>query len=221
MELQDITIRHLLPNVFKGMEDTTRIRESHIWEAPPFTFKRNCRICIQAESGGGKSSLLSFIYGNRDDYSGEILFNDTNIHSFSISQWCDIRKNSIALLPQEMRLFPEITVSENIGLKNRLTNHKTPEEIDEMLELLGVLEKKDEFVSKLSIGQQQRVAIVRTLCQPFDFIFLDEPVSHLDEANNRIVARLIEREAAKNKAGIITTSVGNHLLLDNPEFVNL
>lgn len=221
MVIEEITFKNLLPNVFKGMENSSQIRKSRIWDAPPFTLHRECRICLHAESGGGKSSLLSFIYGNRDDYSGEILFNSTNIHDFAVKQWCDIRCRSIALLPQEMRLFPEISVMANIGLKNNLTQHKTIGEIEEMLEVLGVLGKKDTLVGKLSIGQQQRVAIVRTLCQPFEFIFLDEPVSHLDENNNRIVARLVEKEATKNKAGIITTSVGNHLLLDNPEFVQL
>ena len=221
MNIERITISNLLPNVFKGMETTSRIRESRIWEAPPFTFLRACRICIRAESGGGKSSLLSFIFGSRTDYTGDILFNDKNIREFNISQWCDIRKNSIALLPQEMRLFPELTVIENIQLKNCLTGHKNLKEIKEMLESLGVSDKINSLVSKLSIGQQQRVALVRTFCQPFDFIFLDEPVSHLDETNNRIVAKLIEREASKANAGIITTSVGNNLLLDSPEFINL
>lgn len=203
------------------MEDTSRIRESRIWEAPPFIFTRGCRICIHAESGGGKSSLLSFIYGNRTDYTGEILFDNVNIRNLNISQWCDIRKKQIALLPQEMRLFPELTVIENISLKNNLTKYKTILQIDEMLQILGILEKKDTLVAKLSIGQQQRVALVRTLCQPFDFIFLDEPVSHLDETNNRIVAKLVEKMSAENNAGIITTSVGNHLLLDHPEFIQL
>lgn len=203
------------------MEDTSRIRESRIWEAPPFIFTRGCRICIHAESGGGKSSLLSFIYGNRTDYTGEILFDNVNIRNLNISQWCDIRKKQIALLPQEMRLFPELTVIENISLKNNLTKYKTISQIDEMLQILGILEKKDTLVAKLSIGQQQRVALIRTLCQPFDFIFLDEPVSHLDETNNRIVAKLVEKMSAENNAGIITTSVGNHLLLDHPEFIQL
>lgn len=203
------------------MEETSQIRNSRIWEAPPFIFKRGCRLCIHAESGGGKSSLLSFIYGNRNDYSGEILFDNKNIRSFSIPEWCDIRRKEIALLPQEMRLFPELTTIENIQLKNSLTRHKKIEEIEEMLDKLGILDKKDSLIGKMSIGQQQRVAIVRTLCQPFDFIFLDEPVSHLDETNNRIVAKLIENEALKSNAGIISTSVGNHLLLENPEFVNL
>lgn len=221
MEIREITIDNILPLVFKGMEETSQIRSSRIWDAPPFTFKRKCRICIHAESGGGKSSLLSFIYGNRNDYSGEILFDHRNIRSLNIKEWCEVRKRSIALLPQEMRLFPELSVMENIQLKNNLTHTKSKEEIKNLLARLGIEEKIDAPARKLSIGQQQRVALVRTICQPFDFIFLDEPVSHLDETNNRIVASIIEEEAAKYDAGIITTSVGNHLLLDNPEFINL
>lgn len=203
------------------MEESPRILNSQIWEVPSFIFKRGCKLCIQAESGGGKSSLLSFIYGNRSDYKGEILFDGNNIRNLGIKEWCGIRTETIALLPQELRLFPEITVWENIQLKNRLTRHKNDKEIENMLSFLGILDKKNISVSKLSIGQQQRVAIIRTLCQPFDFIFLDEPVSHLDDTNNRTVAHLIEKEASKNNSGIITTSVGNHLLLDHPEFVNL
>ncbi len=67
----------------------------------------------------------------------------------------------------------------------------------------------------MSIGQQQRVAIIRSICQPFDFILLDEPVSHLDEDNNRIAAAIIGREAERQGAAIVSTSVGNPLLLDN------
>ena len=76
-------------------------------------------------------------------------------------------------------------------------------------------------VGKLSIGQMQRVALVRAVCQPFDFIFLDEPVSHLDARNNKIVADIITEEADRQGAGIISTSVGNHLMLDNAKFVSL
>lgn len=221
MNIEKIEIKNLLPEVFKGMESSSRIRDSRIWDAPSFTFSKGCRLCIHAESGGGKSSLLSFIFGSRKDYIGDIFFNKINIKSLNVAQWCDIRKTSIALLPQEMRLFPELTVMENIRLKNSLTNHKTIKQIEEMLEYLGIENKKGSLVSKLSIGQQQRAAIVRTLCQPFDFIFLDEPVSHLDESNNRIVAKLVEQEALVNDSGIITTSVGNPLLLDKPEFISL
>ena len=219
--IEQIEIRNLLPSVFARMEDTDKIRSSQIWEEPSFVFCRGCRLCVHAESGNGKSSLLHFIYGSRTDYNGDILFDGADIRTLSIPQWCDVRTNSIALLPQDMALFPELTVAQNIDLKNNKTNHKTDKQIKDLLDRLGILAKHDVPVGKLSIGQMQRVALVRAVCQPFDFIFLDEPVSHLDARNNKIVADIITEEADRQGAGIISTSVGNHLMLDNAKFVSL
>ena len=73
----------------------------------------------------------------------------------------------------------------------------------------------------MSIGQQQRVAIIRSIRQPFDFILLDEPVSHLDPDNNRIAAGIIAEEAERQGAAVISTSVGNPLLLDNAQQIKL
>ena len=74
--------------------------------------------------------------------------------------------------------------------------------------------RRDYKASKLSVGQQQRVALIRSLCQPFDFLLLDEPVSHLDEANNRLAASIILSEARRREAAVIATSVGNPLLIE-------
>lgn len=128
-----------------------------------------------------------------------------------MAEWCEVRKHHLAYLPQELRLFPELTALENVLLKNRLTHHKSEQEIVSYFEQLGIPEKVNSLVGKLSIGQQQRVAIIRTLCQPADFFVLDEPVSHLDEANNAIVAALVTAEASRQGAGIISTSVGNNV----------
>lgn len=219
--MDTITIKNLLPKVFSGMENTEKIRSSRIWGEQSFVFRRGCRLCIHAESGCGKSSLVNFIYGIRSDYKGEILFDGQDITGLSVEQWCRIRTRSISLLPQEMGLFPELTVMQNIELKNNRTGHKSREQIIGMLDRLGIAEKGDAVAGKLSIGQMQRVALVRALCQPFDFIFLDEPVSHLDEQNNRTVAELISEEADRQGAGVIATSVGNHLLLAGSDFISL
>ena len=87
------------------------------------------------------------------------------------------------MLFQELRLFTELTAWENIQLKNSLTGYKSKKEIKVWFEMFGIADKWDTPVGKMSFGQQQRVALVRALCQPFDFIFLDEPISHLDEEN--------------------------------------
>lgn len=117
--------------------------------------------------------------------------------------------------------FPELTVLQNIQLKNQLTRHKTEQELLDLLERLGIADKAHQRLGRLSIGQQQRVAIIRTICQPFDFILLDEPVSHLDRRNNQIVAAIIDEEAKAQGAGVIATSVGNPLLLDSAQFIAL
>lgn len=204
--MQKIVLLNTLPAVFAGREED----RSEVW-LRNVEFERGKHYLISAESGTGKSSLCSYIYGYRIDYSGVMQFDGTDIRTLSVEQWCDVRKNHIAYLPQDLRLFPELTAIENIQLKNRLTNFKTEKEIISYFERLGILEKVNSPVGKLSIGQQQRVAIIRALCQPADFILLDEPVSHLDEANNAIVAQMVTEEAARQGAGVISTSVGNNV----------
>ncbi len=193
---------------------------SDIWHQK-VTLERGKRYLISAESGTGKSSMCSYIYGYRQDYSGVIAFDRQDIRSLTIDQWCDVRQRHIAYLPQDMRLFAELTAMENVELKNSLTGFKSREDIIRLFEVMGIPDKMDSLAAKLSIGQQQRVAIIRTLCQPCDFIMLDEPVSHLDDENNRIVADLITQEAARQGAGIIATSVGNHLKMDVDTTFNL
>lgn len=210
--ISNISLKNVLPRVFAGSERELPVKDSQVW-LRELDFTAPNSYLIEAESGTGKSSLCSYIYGNRHDYSGEILFDGENIRTFSISQWCELRTRAIALLPQEMRLFPELTVKENVLIKNRLTDFKTESEILEMLRRLEISEKTNQLVSRLSVGQQQRVAIVRALCQPFDFLILDEPVSHLDERNNTIVSSLIADEVKSQSASIIATSVGNKISL--------
>jgi len=206
MTMEKISLTDTLPRVFAGQPDI----RSAVW-LKKLAFERGQRYLVSAESGGGKSSLCAYLYGYRADYSGEICFDGESVRGLSVAQWCEVRRRHIAYLPQELRLFPELTAMENVELKNRLTHHKTEGEILGMFDRLGIADKANRPVGKLSIGQQQRVALIRTLCQPCDFFLLDEPVSHLDAANNRIVAQMVTEEAAKGGAGIIATSVGNNL----------
>ena len=214
--MKQIGLHNTLPRVFAGHDGI----HSDIWQQD-ITLECGKRYLISAESGTGKSSMCSYIYGYRQDYSGTIAFDGQDIRSLTIAQWCDIRQRHIAYLPQDMRLFSELTALENVELKNGLTGFKSQEEIRRLFEQMGIADKMDSLAGKLSIGQQQRVAIIRTLCQPCDFIMLDEPVSHLDDENNRIVADLITQEATRQGAGVIATSVGYHLKMDSSTLINL
>ena len=210
MNINSITLSDVLPRVFIGAEKDSPVKDSQVW-LHNLAFERGKTYLVEAESGTGKSSLCSFIYGNRRDYNGTISFDNRDIATLSIADWCDIRRHNLAILPQDMKLFGELTVLENIDIKNRLTGTCSHDEIIAMLAELEIDHKAHQLAARLSIGQQQRVAIVRTLCQPFDFVILDEPVSHLDSRNNANAAALIDRVARQRHAGIITTSVGNPL----------
>lgn len=210
--IDKISLRRVIPTVFSESENDADYLKSSVWMTEVI-FSRPESYMITAESGAGKSSFCNFLYGNRIDYKGEIMFDNHNVKNFTIAQWSELRKRHLAFMPQEMMLFPELTVWENIEIKNRLTGYKSRVEVREMLERLDVDAKIDVLLAKLSVGQRQRVAVVRALCQPFDFLLLDEPVSHLDERCNRLAAELISEEVSKQQAGIIVMSVGNPLLM--------
>lgn len=216
MTIEEIRLADVLPEVFAG--DTNG--RGGVWLAD-VTFRRGNFYIVEAESGAGKSSLCSYIYGNRRDYLGTIFFDERDIRSLSMADWCDVRCRNIALLPQEMRIFPELTARENVEIKNSLTSYRTKSQIEEMFEQLGIADRIDTPASRLSVGQQQRVAIIRTLCQPADFILLDEPVSHLDAHNNAVAAELVAAHARSLGAAVISTSVGNHLALPTPTILTL
>ena len=219
--INEITLDNLLPEVFAGAENQPPVSTSGVWLRPGVTFSRGSRTLVAAESGTGKSSMCSYIYGARTDYRGRILFDGTDIRTLSTAQWCRLRCHSLAWLPQEMRLFPELSVMENLLVKNRLTDRYNAAELTAMLARLEIDHKVNQPAGRLSVGQQQRVALVRALAQPFDFIILDEPVSHLDARNNAICAALVQEVADAQGAAIIATSVGNHLSLSHSTTIAL
>ena len=204
-----ITLQNTLPEVFAGKDCIN----SDVWHKN-VELERGNFYLIEAASGTGKSSLCSYIYGYRNDYQGIICFDDNNIRSLSVKDWVDIRKRSLSMLFQDLRLFTELTALENVQLKNSLTGFKKKKEIKDLFFELGIGDKMNVPVGKMSFGQQQRVALIRSLCQPFDFLFMDEPISHLDEVNAKNMARIITEEAVRQGAGVVVTSIGKHLELD-------
>lgn len=207
--MNSIQLTNTLPDVFKGRTDIA----SDVW-LKDLTFEKGKSYLIEANSGTGKSSLFSFLYGYRNDYQGQMIFDGHDINHLTIQQWTEIRRNRLSLLWQDLRLFPELTAHENVKIKNNLTHFQKKSTIDNWFDQLGIVEKKDTLVGKMSFGQQQRVALIRALCQPFDFILLDEPVSHLDDTNAAIMADILKAEAKDQDAAIIVTSIGKRLDLE-------
>ncbi len=200
-----ICLHGLCPEIF----GSAALAGSDVWRKN-YTFEKGKSYLIEAASGTGKSSLCSYLLGYRDDYRGQLLFDDCDARTLKIGEWADLRRYHVSYLFQDLRLFPELTALENIELKNRLTRHKTRRQLEEWLDALGIGDKRDTPVGKMSFGQQQRVAMLRALSQPFDFIIADEPVSHLDESNIERMKHLLMQEMAEQGAGAIVTSIGRH-----------
>ena len=182
--------------------------EESTWGKTESLFSTENNLII-APSGTGKSSLVAFLYGMRNDYSGRILFDEKDISKFSLREWTAIRREKISCVFQDLRLIPNLSVEENLDLKNKLTQHKNKSEISAMLEKLGLIHQLKQKAATLSFGQQQRVAIVRSLLQPCELLILDEPFSHLDLENIRLCSELILENCNQNNAGILIFSLGD------------
>ncbi|MNU94256.1 Cell division ATP-binding protein FtsE [compost metagenome] len=171
------------------------------------TLESGKKILLNASSGKGKSTFSMTVFGIRKDYNGTILYDNRDIQSFSVDEWVEIRQRKIATVFQDLQLFHKLTVAENLQMKNHLTDFKTEQEIKQMLAELEIEHKWNDPCGLLSMGQQQRVAIVRSLCQPFQWVILDEPFSHLDEQNSLKCLSMIDKECTRQKAGFVLTSL--------------
>lgn len=192
-------------------------QSSNDWSSEVFNsnvvFRKGMSYLIEAGSGRGKSSLCSFLCGLRNDYDGTVSYVGDDVQSGVLDDvdYVELRRSSIAVMFQECRLFPELTAVENVMLKSSITGFFKEDEVREMLVRLGLAAHLDRPCAKMSLGQQQRVAFVRAMAQPCDFMLLDEPVSHLDEKNASVVAGMLSERQRKDGVGVIVTSVGYSL----------
>lgn len=199
-------MKNTLPAVFAVKNDI----RSEIWHRD-VALERGKIYLIEAESGSGKSSLCSYLIGYRTDYEGIICFDGTNIRNFRVGQWIELRKSALSCVFQELRLFPELTAYENVAIKNNLTHRKSRKQIEEWFGALGIGDLITRKIGLMSFGQQQRVAMIRALVQPFDFLLADEPVSHLDDANAKAMGEIMLAEAKAQGAAIVATSIGKRI----------
>ena len=124
LNMETIHLQQTLPQVFADRNSIT----SDIWHKN-IIFRKGEMYLIEAASGTGKSSLCSYIYGYRSDYQGIINFDETNIKAYTVEQWVNLRKHSLSMLFQDLRIFSELTALENIQLKSNLTGYKKKKEM--------------------------------------------------------------------------------------------
>ncbi|MBQ6238279.1 MAG: ATP-binding cassette domain-containing protein [Bacteroidales bacterium] len=195
-----------LHNVKPRYMSESEVAGSDIYLQPSVVFEQGRKYMVCARSGHGKTSLLNFIYGISDQYDGTIERRTENGERRAESGE-RLRLSVLSYMFQDLCLFPELTAMENVQLKNRLTDFKNDSEIEWMLDALLPEGKKHQPVATLSLGQRQRVAAVRALCQPMRFLLLDEPFSHLDHDTAAQVATMISAEVERQGAGLIVTAL--------------
>jgi putative ABC transport system ATP-binding protein len=194
----ELRLEGILPTYF----DADRKETSEIW-GKHLHFRQGEYIKIVAPSGSGKTSLMHFLYGLRNEYNGNIRYDNLDIRKLMIEEFTSLRRNHISIVFQDLRLFPEQNVWENIELKRQLNPYHSSERIREMAAELGVSDKLDSKSRICSYGEQQRISIIRALMQPFNFLLLDEPFSHLDNENSEKAMQLMMEESKKRNAAII------------------
>lgn len=197
-------IQNILPNPLKEQK---RSNNSDIWETNCI-LEKGKNYLLTAPSGKGKSTFLHILYGLRKDYTGNVQLDEKDLNTFEPDAWSDLRKDHLSIIFQDLRLFPKLSAMDNILINSTLHSTKTEEEIRAMATQLGILDLLEQSCETLSYGQRQRVAIIRALCQPFDFLFLDEPFSHLDKENTNIAFELIQKVCKEQNAGFILVSLG-------------
>lgn len=200
--IDTIEFKNVVPNAMRN----ENFSANSVWNNQIHISKKNTLII--APSGTGKTSMLGFIYGLRNDYSGTIQLGSQNIAKQKLYWWSKLRQHNLSVIFQDLRLIPHLTIGENLLLKNKLTSFKSVDEIKLMCQVVGIEDKWNQSCGTLSFGQQQRVCIVRALLQPIDFLIADEPFSHIDDDNIIKAKNLIVHECNKQGAALLLFSLG-------------
>ena len=164
-------------------------------------------VAIIGASGSGKSTLLHMLGGVDRPTSGTVLVDGKDIFKQNDEQLSIFRRREVGLVYQFFNLIPVLTVVENITMPVMLDHRKVNQErLDELLELLGLKERKDFFPNQLSGGQQQRVAIGRALINAPTILLADEPTGNLDSKNSQEVVELLKYSNQKyNQTTVLIT----------------
>ena len=214
--MKKITFENVVPEVFFQQGNLC----SDVWQQS-LAMEKGRIYLVEADSGKGKSTFCSYLIGYRHDYSGTVAFDGRDVRTLSGKEWAMVRQRHLSHLFQELRLFPELTALENVSIKNQMTHWKSEKQIKSYFERLGLADKLHAKIGRMSFGQQQRVALIRALVQPFDFLIVDEPISHLDDTNAAIMGEMIMDEVRSQGAGLVVMSIGKHMALPYDDIFRL
>ena len=205
-----LKIENLIPI---PLRDKVRLYRSGVWNCK-VEFAIGEYVFVQAPSGTGKTTLVHLLYGLRKDYEGAIFWYNRPLAGDKDDQIAALRTSKIGVIFQDMRLFPALTAWENLEAKRLLTGTVSEQQVMEWMQRLGLQDKRNALAATMSYGEQQRLAIIRALLQPFDWLLMDEPFSHLDHANTDKARALITEVVQQNKAGMLLADLDENRYFD-------
>ncbi|MEK9975947.1 MAG: ABC transporter ATP-binding protein [Pelagibacteraceae bacterium] len=162
------------------------------------------KVAVVGKSGSGKTSLIMLMAGLEQPTSGEIIFDQQPISTFNEDELADIRKKKIGIVFQSFYLIPNYTALENVSLIleiNGIDNSK--QKAEELLVQFGLKDRLHHFPTQLSGGEQQRVAIARSMAVKPKLILADEPTGNLDSENSQMISNLLFEYANKNQSSFV------------------
>ena len=169
-------------------------------------------LSIVGESGSGKTSLIMLIGGLEKASSGKIFFENNEITNMSEDEISNIRRKNIGIVFQSFYLIPNYTALENVSLTleiNKISNAEI--KAKEILERFGLSERFYNLPSQLSGGEQQRVAIARSIVMKPKLILADEPTGNLDSENSELISKILFDYVSDEKASLIMVTHDNNL----------
>ena len=169
-------------------------------------------ISIVGESGSGKTSLIMLIGGLEQASSGKIFFKDLEVSSMSEDEISEIRRKDIGIVFQSFYLIPNYTALENVSLALEINKLDNPiKKAKEILDRFGLSNRFNNLPSQLSGGEQQRVAIARSVVMKPELILADEPTGNLDSENTETISQLLFNYVKDENASLIMVTHDNNL----------
>ena len=159
-------------------------------------------LLITGPSGVGKTTLLSILCGLQKPTAGKVLYDDINLYNLVENKIDYFRGDKLGIVFQNFNLINAFTIKQNLELANT-TQGSEEKKLYDLLQRVGLTDKSHIKVSKLSVGEKQRLAVARAFIGNPKWIFCDEPTSSLDDNNTEIISQFIKDESTRCKASLI------------------
>jgi len=189
-----------------------------------FSINRGESVVIRGRSGAGKSILLWLLCGLEQPTSGEILFEGQSLNSLSNSQLASLRHNKIGIIFQNFNLIASWTALENVESALLHSDHTKKAKLKKAAEILtelGLEQRLNNLPAELSIGEQQRVAVARTLINEPSLILADEPTGDVDPETAKEIIQMLKQPVKERGASLLVTTHGNFPLKEADRILSL